>query len=339
MRYLVSVAALACLAAPITARAEEPMDGTFTASQSCPAYQSIRKQTNPGDVSVAPGQQYVLHAGNKPNPSYYRIDIDGAQPMQRWVAVQCGSLNGASATSAPAGATPPPPPQAPRTAGANASYVFAVSWQAAFCEGLPGKAECRTQSAARYDATHFTLHGLWPQPRGNAYCGVSQQDQQADRNHQWDQLPEPDLSPATRQALQQAMPGTQSYLERHEWAEHGSCFFDKSADAYFSREVALIGQLNASPVQKLFADNIGKQVQTSDIRAAFDQAFGQGAGDRVRVSCRRFGNRRVITEVDMNLQGVVGDNPSLKDLLANADPTDPGCPWGIVDPVGGGSRW
>ncbi|RFB79385.1 ribonuclease T2 family protein [Methylovirgula sp. 4M-Z18] len=339
MRHLVSVLALLCVASPLAARAEEPMSGAFTANRSCPAFQSIRNQTNPGNVAVASGQHYVLHAGNKPNPTYYRIDIDGAQPVQRWVAVDCGTVNEASDTSAPGAPAAPATPPAARNAGANAAYVFAVSWQAAFCEGLPGKAECQTQSPSRYDATHFTLHGLWPQPRGNAYCGVPQQDVQADKNHQWDQLREPDLSPATRQALQQAMPGTQSYLERHEWAEHGSCFFEKSADAYFAREVALIGQLNTSPVQKLFADNIGKQVQTSDIRAAFDQAFGPGAGDRVHVSCRRFGNRRVITEVDMNLQGLVGDNPSLSSLLANADPTDPGCPWGIVDPVGGSSRW
>lgn len=333
--------ALSMLTPLAAAQADEPMKGTFTAHQACSALLSIRKQTNPGDVKLTPEQNYRLLSANKPDPTYYRVEVDGAQPAERWVPVGCGDVKSADGTTVPPAPASPSQPapgkqgnNAPSGGGSGASYVFAISWQAAFCEGLPSKTECKTQTPERYDATHFTLHGLWPQPRGNAYCGVPQQDVEADKAHRWEDLPEPQLEAATRTALDQAMPGTASLLERHEWVEHGSCFFEKSADAYFRREVALIGQINASPVQKLFADNIGKEVETSDIRQAFDQAFGAGAGDRVRVACKRDGDRRIIVELTIGLRGEVTDNASLATLIAGASPTDQGCKSGIVDPVG-----
>jgi len=323
---------LLLLATSLTcARADESMHGTFTASQTCPALQSIRKQTNPGNVTLEVGHGYRLLARNRSDATHYRVVVETAEPQQRWVAVGCGAVNDSDAV--------PPTPSTPRRAepqptDGKASYVFAISWQAAFCEGMPDKAECRTQTDSRYDATHFTLHGLWPQPRGNAYCGVAAQDIDADKSHRWEQLPAPELQPATRTALEKAMPGVASYLDRHEWTEHGTCFFEKSADAYFRREIALIGEINTSPVQKLFADNIGRQIQTSDIRAAFDQGFGSGAGDRVRVACKRDGNRRIIVEMTIGLRGDVTDGARLADLIAHASPTDQGCTSGIVDPVG-----
>jgi ribonuclease T2 len=324
---------LALLLVPFAAaRADEPMRGSFTAGQACPALQSIRKETNPGNISLEPGRAYRLLARNKADATHYRVVVDSAEPQQRWVPVGCGTVDGSDA-GVPA---PSPPPRRgdTRPTDGKPSYVFAISWQAAFCEGLPDKVECRTQTDARYDATHFTLHGLWPQPRSNSYCGVAAQDIAADKAHRWEQLPAPEMQPATRTALERAMPGTASFLERHEWIVHGSCFFEKSADAYFRREIALIEQINTSPVQKLFADNIGREIQTSDIRAAFDQGFGAGAGERVRVACKRDGGRSIIVELTIGLRGDVTDNAPLAGLIAGASTTDAGCKSGIVDPVG-----
>ena len=312
------------------AKADETMTGTFTAREACAALQSIRKQTNPGNVKLVPAQSYRLLAGNKPQPTFYRVEVEDAQPAQRWVPVSCGEVKAADGSAISPGAAK----TGPVTSAGGASYVFAISWQAAFCEGLPEKTECRTQTVDRYDASHFTLHGLWPQPRGNAYCGVAQRDVEADKAHRWEDLPAPQLEPATRTALEKAMPGTASFLDRHEWIEHGTCFFEKSADAYFRRSVALIGEINASPVQKLFADNIGKEIDTGEIRSAFDQGFGAGAGERVRFACKRAGNRRIIVEMTIGLRGEVKDGAKLTDLIAAASPTDQGCKSGIVDPVG-----
>ena len=74
------------------ARAEVAMSGTFTATQVCPAYQSFRKATNPGDVKLEVNKAYRLIGKNKPDATHYRIMVEGAQPVERWVALACGSV-------------------------------------------------------------------------------------------------------------------------------------------------------------------------------------------------------------------------------------------------------
>ncbi len=103
-------------------------------------------------------------------------------------------------------------------------YVLALCWQPAFCEGNARKRECKSMTGARFDATHLSIHGLWPQPGTNVYCGVSQALMAADKQGRWQDIPEPRLSLATRDALELMMPGTQSLLDRHEWIKHGTCY-------------------------------------------------------------------------------------------------------------------
>jgi ribonuclease T2 len=186
-------------------------------------------------------------------------------------------------------------------------------------------------TVSRFDADHFALHGLWPD---DDYCAVSAANEDADRSGRWSDLPAPNLSASTRAALDQAMPGTQSMLERHEWIKHGSCA-RATADAYFARAVALLAEINASAVRELFAGNLGQSVTQGDIRTAFDDAFGRSAGSRVRVACERDGNRRIVTELTIGLYGDVMGSGSLADLIAAARPTDGGCDSGVVDRVGG----
>lgn len=72
----------------------------------------------------------------------------------------------------------------------------------------------------------------------------------------------------------------------------------------------------------------------AEVRAAFDAAFGPGAGDRVRIACRRDGQRNLVVELTLGLAGRIADDSSLAGLMAAAAPTAPGCPGGVVDPVG-----
>ena len=65
--------------------------------------------------------------------------------------------------------------------------------------------------------------------------------------------------------------------------------------------LAVIGAINASKVRDLFAGAIGRSLTQDEIRAAFDESFGAGAGERVRVSCSRDGNRRLIGELTIGL--------------------------------------
>lgn len=224
----------------------------------------------------------------------------------------------------------PPAPFSKTETLSSQSLVLAFSWQAGFCENHEKKSECQSQRADRYDATHFTLHGLWPK---KIYCNVSGKDKSRDKRGHWRDLPFVQTSVATRQKLQKIMPGTRSALDRHEWTKHGTCY-SKEAETYYKDSLALMDAINASSVQKLFANNIGKNLDGASIRAAFDKSFGRGTGKRVRISCKNDGNRRLITELTIGLRGVVGPNPNIGKLTKWASRTKPGCPGGIVDAVG-----
>ncbi len=323
MKSVLSIVAVGSCFGLTSASAQVAMSGTLAATQACPAYQSIRNQTNPGGVTIEPGRTYQITGKNKTEATYYQILIDGASPPQRWVEVACGDVNAAAATPSgnAAAATPP--------GAARATHVLALGWEPAFCLQHEDKTECARETGQSFDATHLSLHGLWPQPRGKAYCNVAQGLKEADQNHDWASLPEPDLSEATKKRLSAVMPGFQSGLERHEWIEHGTCF-GATADFYFNRAADLVEQINASGVRELFVQNVGKSLSADAIQAAFDQAFGAGAGARVTVSCQGKSPQRNIGELDISLAGDVAGSAPIGDLILAAPPSQQGCPSGVV---------
>lgn len=322
---------LLALASAGAAHADVKMSGTFVADSACPATQAIKSGKNPGNVSTAAGQSYQLLAGNKDEPTHYLIQVPGADPERRWVKIGCGHVTGGAATAPmPSGQTKP------TSASGKPEYVFALSWQPAFCETKASKPECKSQNPAEFDASHFTLHGLWPQPNGNFYCQVSAGDKSNDNPAHWGDLPPVNLDANTRTELDEVMPGTASKLERHEWIKHGTCY-GKSQQEYFADALNLMRAVNASPVRDLFTKNIGKQLTSDEIRGAFNQAFGAGAGDRVRVSCLvdPSSGRRLIGEITLGLSGPIGPDSKLADLLLASAPTaKAGCPKGTVDAIG-----
>ncbi|GHD61837.1 hypothetical protein GCM10017083_49750 [Thalassobaculum fulvum] len=218
-------------------------------------------------------------------------------------------------------------------AGAADALVLAVSWQPAFCETRPEKPECTSQTADRYDASHLSLHGLWPEPRDNVYCGVGAAVRATDEAGRWQDLPAIGLTEATRTGLERAMPGSRSFLHRHEWIKHGTCY-GTSPETYFADSLRLLAELNASAVRALLADGIGRVVTGRAVRKRFDAAFGAGAGNRVELICRRVGARRLLVEMRIGLAGPVTENRSLAELLAGAPDRPPGCGSGIVDRAG-----
>lgn len=308
-------------------RAEVPLDGFFIAEQACPATQSIRAGANPGNVMTEHRRAYDLLAGNRETPSHYLIRVPGVQPERRWVAVECGVRAVADETPPAGGGSPEP---------ARVEHVLAASWQPAFCETRPEKIECATQTEDRFDADSFALHGLWPQPFSNIYCDVPADLEAHDRAGRWDRLPEVVLEPETRAELNTVMPGAASLLDRHEWIKHGTCY-EGSMQDYFAHSLVLMRNLNGSAVRDLFADNIDRSLTAARIRSAFDEAFGAGAGMRVRVSCVTdpSNGRRLIGEITIALSGAIDEDTSLGDLILAAPPTaQAGCPEGIVDRAG-----
>ena len=303
------------------AAADVALKGSFTATKVCPALQSIKKATNPGTVEVVVGHAYDVLAQNARTATHYRIRVEGAAPPERWVGIDCGTFAGTVAAGGSGGG-----------AGSHAAEaVLALSWQPSFCESHASKPECAAETDKSFEATHLTLHGLWPQPRSRDYCNVETSLVSADRKSDWASLPAVDLGPDTRARLEKVMPGTRSMLERHEWIRHGTCYNGLDKEAYFKQALALADEINASAVQALLAGHVGQEVKGTEIRAAFDSTFGGGTGDRVRIACKKDGSRQIIVELTI---GLAGPDGKLADMTKAAKATDPGCQGGIVDPTG-----
>jgi ribonuclease T2 len=217
------------------------------------------------------------------------------------------------------------------TAGRIASdeYLLALSWQPSFCETHKSKPECKTLTATRFDAGHLALHGLWPQPRNNAYCGVSVKDKSIDRKKRWDLLQLLKLSADVTKELTKVMPGYASNLQRHEWIKHGTCY-GKNENDYYADALFLTGEINGSSISALFRDNVGKKISSKQIRQRFDQVFGAGSGNKVNLRCDRKGN---IGELWINLKGDIRGDLSLRGLLGKAESTKSRCQAGVVDPA------
>jgi len=210
-------------------------------------------------------------------------------------------------------------------------YVLTISWHPAFCETKPNLSECRAQRASDYAADHFSLHGLWPQDVG--YCGVGEDIIAIDEANRWDDLPPIDVSSSTRRDLDRIMPGTADNLDRHEWVLHGTCA-GTNADTFFTRAIALVEEINASPVRDLLARSVSRQVSRDQLLAAFDSAFGDGAGRKVRLDCETDDSRELISELRINLKGNAMAAIGLRDLVHPARNASAGCNGGIVDRVG-----
>lgn len=211
------------------------------------------------------------------------------------------------------------------------TFILAASWQPGFCEGRNKVPECRSQTAERADATRFSLHGLWRMRQ--SYCGVAEADKARDKPRGWMELPPVALPEALAQKLAELMPGTQSGLERHEWLKHGTCSNLDQA-RYFGLSISLMEELNASAVSQLFRERIGKPVREAEVKAAFAQAFGADAGERVRMSCREDGGRRLVVELTIGLGGDLKGQAGLAERIAAAGTTKFGCPEGEVDAAG-----
>jgi ribonuclease T2 len=207
--------------------------------------------------------------------------------------------------------------------------ILGLSWQPGFCEGRLNIPECRDQTAGDIAARQFSLNGLWRMRQ--TYCGVPAALKDQDKQHKWLAMPALALDETLKVELAKAMPGMASGLERHEWIKHGTCSGDVAAD-YYGRSLKMLSAVNGSAVGRLFWDNLGKTLRQADVKSAFEAAFGPGAGDKVKMRCRKDGGRQVITGITIGLGRLDGDD--LATLIAAAGKTKFGCIEGIVDEAG-----
>lgn len=217
------------------------------------------------------------------------------------------------------------------------NFILALSWQPAFCEGRPNKPECRSQRKNSFDANHFSLHGLWPQPRNNIYCDVPKNIIELDKRGRWTELPKLEIAGKWRNELSRRMPGYRSKLHRHEWYKHGTCMGDEvDPEQYFGVSMAMIDEINSSAIRTLFSENIGKQITATQIVTAMETSFGQEAGKRITISCKRDKRRTLINEIRISITHKVNGSQFgiMSEKISSAPKLPIGCKRGIVDPVG-----
>jgi ribonuclease T2 len=315
----------------------ERLDGFFMAVEECEAHLSKNNGSNPGEVRTVPSQIYEVLGLNAPDGNFYQIRIPGAPVTpDRWVLSSCG-VHSVSVKETRTGGVPVVPLPADPGLAESVENLLALSWEPAFCEMRAGMAECDLLNAGRMPMAEIQLsvHGLWPQPEGKSHCGVPDELIAIDEAGSWEDLPAVEIGDATQLALERFMPGTMSYLHRHQWIKHGTCFQGKGgAEEYFEDTLRVTGVINQSEVAGFLATSLGEEIRTSEIRARFDTAFGPGAGERVEFACADDGARRLLQEIRVHLSGRISADASVADLILAAGPVSIGCNKAIIDIFG-----
>jgi ribonuclease T2 len=283
--------------------------GEFIATKECSAYTSIKKKSNPENIEIIQDKAYSIIGLNvTPHTTWYKINVPSASMKQRWVYFECGKANLSHTTQKPT-------QNNCHTAGLADGYVFAVSWQPAFCINK-SKSECSITDPTVYQATNFTLHGLWPNKKSCAkkygFCGKYKKAVKGFCNF------EPlDLNHTTRTNLAKVMPsvGADTCLQRHEWYKHGTCQKRYTQNEYFAVATSLIDDFNQGEIHKFMSKNIGKDVNKITFFELIDSKFGKNAYKRFKFICQK-GN---LVDLYINMPEVIPQNASLKDLLQKAD--------------------
>lgn len=212
-----------------------------------------------------------------------------------------------------------------------AHYVLALSWQPAFCETRPDKEECVTQTAARYDASNFALHGLWPNLENDpnhafGYCGVSRQLTNRDKDGDWCEMPRFELSDEVWTDLTTFMPGTTSCLHNHEWYKHGTCA-GMSAEAYFALGTHLVELFSTTAFDDYVAANAGRTVGRNTLLDKFDAEFGPDASDYLSLRCSNVDGTSLLTEIQLTLRTDIAPDAGFDALFPTDDVRPQGnCP-------------
>ncbi len=286
--------------------------GIFSAQQSCPAYVSKNKLTNPDNTQILADKKYDIIEANKPDhASWYRVILPTANPKERWISADCGDaqLSGGQGTGDNGNSS------SCSIAGEADSHVLALSWQPAFCETKPQKPECKITDPQVYQAKHFTLHGLWPNKKScgthYAFCG----DVKAQKQNFCD-YPEIKLNSTSQASLTEVMPSVTagSCLERHEWHKHGTCQAAKSIEDFFDLSVDLARQFNDSGMAYFMNRRIGQQVRTEDFLNRIAAVLGSAARDRIKLNC----DQGMLVEIQLSLIADLTPGADLEKLIVNA---------------------
>lgn len=317
-----AAAVCAILFSGVSARASEPVSGTFKAVRACDAFRSFKNGTNPGAVRLTAGESYDAVEINTPAWAWIRVEVPGVVDPLRWVPRDCGTADITTSGT-------------PSTGGGGAacnlkdeydSNVLALSWQPGFCEhdpGGPAKPECKAMASGDLVVNHLTLHGLWPNRK---QCGT-----------QYGACASTPLSltDETTAMLTPWMPNFlyATSLGSHEWLKHGTCQ-SREDDEYFRVAVALVERVNHSAFAGLLTGNTGGQVSITDLLRAIEDEAGAGAGKRVTFVCA---SGKFLKEIRFSLPRAVDETTGLEALLTGPElPGKQGCSGDLLTIEGSG---
>ncbi len=305
MRRYIAVVLLAFAA--LECSASESASGSFTATQSCEAYSSFAKRTNPGDVKVTAGKSYTVREINKTDYDWLRVDVPGAQPSLRWVQRACGTpaledKQAGRPDEGVSGAVCSAPNQ-------QDSYVLAITWQPGFCEHAKyngKKPECDAMNSGVLEAKTLSLHGLWPNKKE---CGTQYGSCQGKQF---------ELSKDTIEKIAPWMPNF--FYERtfgaYEWNKHGKCQ-SLPPDEYFIKAVSAVRVVNDSEVGKLVLGNTGKSFKVTDFFDRVKARYGAQVADTITLVCVQ---RKYLQEIRVSLALDFSTERDLPQMVANARP-------------------
>ncbi len=278
-------------------------EGMFKADHTCPAYNSYKKKTNPGNVQLIVGEEYKVTEEMKTDKEIaYRIKHSGWKPKERWVSSTCGTTKNLKKQK-----------ECTTVADSANINVLALSWQPAFCETKQTK-ECENTNPSQYHANNFVLHGYWPGITScngfkytyYQYCGNT-------TPQNWEDYPELSLKETTRKDLRIVMPASGfGYLHRHEYFKHGTCQTQWNQDQYYVESMRLTREFNSSSFAEHIRNNIGKSVHKTKLEALLDTEFGEGAHNKVKLQCSK---KKDLIDVYIQLPAVVESNTTLSSLL------------------------
>lgn len=287
------------------------VEGSFTAIKSCPAYQSFKKGTNPGDVLTIPGMRYEIVEENKADGPWALVLMPEENIDRRWVAKECGLVSIQSRDNGKPESDDDTPQPGNNCSIQNSfdSYLLALSWQAGFCEHYSysgSKPECDNLNSGKISLTNLTIHGLWP---NKASCGT---------NYGSCSNTPLDLEPDTIAKIAPWMPNWY-YTDdfgMHEWIKHGTCQ-QLADDEYFLLIQELVEKFDGSALGEYMRANIGAKVSVSDMKAYLIENLGGDVASKIELRCVGNG-KRYLSEFWINLPQDIHETGTLGELVSGA---------------------
>ncbi|MCH9730406.1 MAG: ribonuclease T(2) [Actinomycetia bacterium] len=224
-----------------------------------------------------------------------------------------------------------PPPGKAKPEDSNSSLLV-LTWAPTFCKFDQANPGCESGHIDKMGQT-MMLHGLWPQPASEQFCGVPESVVRRVEDSDGGGLAAPDLPQGAQSQLQSMMSDSATAVP-YEWYRHGTCSGVSPAE-YFSHAVTLAEQA-VKVLDPVFERASGGRLSLGAVRGRLNAEFGSGAGKRARLICVEVDREGIIAyQVQLSLPPVLNLEPaesplSLGDALVKGPPLSTKCRAGHV---------